>query len=253
MELNCTKVSFRYGRRHALDEVSMTLRPGVTGLLGPNGAGKSTLLSILATLRKPSEGSVCLDGRSLHGDHQEDLRSSIGFLPQRFDLMGWSSAVRNVSYAAWAQGVERDECHRAAISALGAVDLVEQANRRVGSLSGGQQQRVGIACAIAHRPDIVLLDEPTAGLDPAQRVQIRSYLAKIAESAIVLLSTHIVEDLALMASDLVVIEGGRLTFTGSVDTLIEAGERNTITGMSALESGYMGLLSTAQSTTEARR
>lgn len=244
MELRCDNVSYRYGRHHALDGVNVTFRTGMTGILGPNGAGKSTFLGILATVLKPKEGgSVTLDGRSLHGGERDELRRQIGFLPQRFDLMRWSSVRRNVAYAAWCQGVPRDECDVAAQAAIATVDLSSVVDRRVSALSGGQQQRVGIACAIAHEPTVVLLDEPTAGLDPAQRVQIRSYLARIAESAIVVLSTHIVEDLAQLASEVVVLEAGRTVYTGSVHSLSQLGSSTPTQGRSELEAGYVNVLS----------
>ncbi len=243
MELRCEDITFQYrGRPPVLNNINVAITPGVTGLLGPNGAGKSTLFSILATLRNPTSGVVTLDGRSMHGPDQDELRRSIGFLPQRFDLLRWSTAQRNVAYAAWAQGVPRDECDAAAVLALELVDLADLADRRTGSLSGGQQQRVGIACAIAHQPRLVLLDEPTAGLDPAQRVQIRHHLAAIAEHAIVLLSTHIVEDLALMATQVVAINGGSVVFDSSVDALKSLGQSHATDGLSALESGYVELL-----------
>ena len=243
MELRCEDITFRYrGRPPVLNNISFAITPGVTGLLGPNGAGKSTLFSILATLRTPTAGAVTLDSRSMHGPDQDELRRSIGFLPQRFDLMRGSTAQRNVAYAAWAQGVPRHECNDAALRALELVDLADLADRRTGSLSGGQQQRVGIACAIAHQPRLVLLDEPTAGLDPAQRVQIRQHLATIAENAIVLLSTHIVEDLALMATQVVTINGGSVVFDDSVNALKSLGQPLATEGLSALEAGYVELL-----------
>ena len=243
MELRCEDITYRYrGRPTVLNSITMSIEPGVTGLLGPNGAGKSTLFSILATLRTSTAGTVTLDGRSMHGQDRDEIRRSIGFLPQRFDLMRWSSAQRNVAYAAWAQGVPRHECDDAAIRALELVDLADKAGDRTGSLSGGQQQRVGIACAIAHQPRLVLLDEPTAGLDPAQRVQIRHHLATIAEHAIVLLSTHIVEDLALMATKVVVIDNGSVAFDGTVAQLQQLGQLHANDGLSALEAGYVQLL-----------
>lgn len=171
------------------------------------------------------------------------MRKTIGFLPQRFDLMRWSSVERNVSYAAWAQGVDRSECVDRAHEALEIVDLVDASGKRVASLSGGQRQRVGIACAIAHRPTLVLLDEPTAGLDPAQRVQIRSYLAAIAESSIVVISTHIVEDLAHMSAKAVVLSKGRLVFAGTVEEILAIGTQQPLGGMSLLEAGYTSILS----------
>lgn len=147
-----------------------------------------------------------------------------------------------MQYAAWAQGVAPSQCESAARHALATVDLTDQLDRRAGALSGGQQQRLGIACAIAHSPSLLLLDEPTAGLDPAQRVQIRSHLASFARSATVIVSTHIVEDLALMASNVVVMEAGEVRFTGTVDDLATAGRRDPIEGLSDVEAGYIGLL-----------
>ncbi len=243
MELRCDDINYRYrGRPPVLENINMSIQSGVTGLLGPNGAGKSTLFSILATLRTPTAGTATLDGRSMHGPDRDAIRRSIGFLPQRFDLMRWSSAQRNVAYAAWAQGVPRHECDDAAIRALELVDLADKAGDRTWSLSGAQQQRVGIACAIAHQPRLVLLDEPTAGLDPAQRVQIRQHLAVIAERAIVLLSTHIVEDLALMATKVIAIDNGAVAFDGTVQRLQQLGHPHANDGLSALEAGYVRLL-----------
>lgn len=248
MELICENVGYRYGSHIALSDINVEFESGVTGLLGPNGAGKSTLLSILATLRRPSHGVVTLSGRPLHRQGDK-LRRSIGYLPQRFDLMRWSTSLRNVAYAAWAQGISRSDCVKAAAAALEVVDLAKYASRRVSALSGGQQQRLGIACAIAHCPSVVLLDEPTVGLDPAQRVQIRNYLARIGESAIVVLSTHIVEDLALLASNVVVLDDSRVAFSGSVASMSNAAVDTTavLSGMSHLESAYVALLSQPKS------
>lgn len=238
MRVECRDVSFRYRRREALSGVSLGLDVGVTGLLGPNGAGKTTLLSLLAAIRRPTSGDILMNGVSVRATDASRNRHSIGYLPQRFDLMRWATVHRNVSYAAWAQGVDRSNCDEAARSALDLVDLGDLAGRRVATLSGGQRQRVGIACAVAHEPQLVLLDEPTAGLDPSQRVQIRSHLAEIAASATVVVSTHIVQDLAHIASQVVVLSDGHVAFSGNITQLQHVGIDTPRAGMSDLESGY---------------
>lgn len=243
MTLHCSDLSFRYGRGTvALDGLSASFECGVSGLLGPNGAGKSTLLSILATLRQPMSGTVTFDGVDLLDGDVQSVRRRIGYLPQSFDLMRYSTVERNVAYAAWCHGVDRATCYDRARDAIELVDLAKLRLRRVAHLSGGQRQRVGIACAIAHQPSLVLLDEPTAGLDPAQRTQMRSHIVAIAQTSVVVLSTHIVEDLAHMASSVVAIDQGRAVFTGAIEEIAALGEASPRTGLSVLESGYLGLL-----------
>ena len=219
-ELELESVSFSYGKRVALRDITLSLPIGVTGLLGPNGAGKSTLLSIAATTLAPQAGAVRVAGRdTADRDGRAAARQKIGFLPQRFDLMSWSSGARNVSYAAWAQGVDPELCEEKARRALELVDLHQLADRRVRTLSGGQRQRLGIACALAHDPDVLLLDEPTVGLDPVQRSELRSHLAVVGSEKVVLLSTHLVDDLARIADRIVVISTGTIVFNGTLDEL----------------------------------
>ncbi|RKS06902.1 ABC-2 type transport system ATP-binding protein [Nocardiopsis sp. Huas11] len=213
------------GRRGVLDGLTWTIEPGVTGLLGPNGAGKSTLLSLIVTLL-PVRG-----GRLLIGEHdlstavgRSRARRELGFVPQRFSLAGELTVADTVAYAAWAHGLDRRECGRAALRALESVDLAGLADRRTRTLSGGQRQRVGIAAALAHDPRVLILDEPTAGLDPGQRLRVREVVAGLSEDRTVLVSTHLIEDVAHLCSRVGVLAGGRIEFHGTfpeLESLIE--------------------------------
>ncbi|MDR2564741.1 MAG: ATP-binding cassette domain-containing protein [Bifidobacteriaceae bacterium] len=211
-------VSFAYGKRKVFSDLSLRLSGGVTGLLGPNGAGKTTLLNLLATVQKPAAGQIVVAGHdTATAEGLKAARKALGFLPQRFEVMGMSSAADNVAYAAWAHGVPESGCAAAAADALAVVGLADRAKDRARALSGGMRQRLGIACAIAHRPAVLLLDEPTVGLDPDQRVATRRYLESVARTAPVLMSTHMVDDLAMIASNVAVLAGGRIRFSGTLD------------------------------------
>lgn len=216
MQLTVDDVGYRYGRQDALVNVGFEISEGVLGLLGPNGAGKSTLLSILATERRPTSGQLMLDDYSYLAADVSPIRQRVGYLPQRFDVMRTSSLERNVAYAAWARGVPRPDCLAAARRALVLVDLADRAGMRASKLSGGQRQRLGIACAVVHEPRLVVLDEPSVGLDPEQRAAFRTYLHRLAETSIVVVSTHLVDDLASVASYIAVLHQGTLRYCGSI-------------------------------------
>jgi len=237
--LECRDVSFAYGSRLVLDGFSFQAGRGIIGLLGPNGAGKSTLLNVLATVRRPRSGTVLYDGVASERAQLNRVRRRLGFLPQRFDLMSGSTCQANVAYAAWCHGVDAARCDRAAADALAMVNLSARADARVGTLSGGQRQRVGVACAIAHSPDIVLLDEPTVGLDPAQRIDLRNHLSAIAETACVVVSTHLVEDLVAMTADVIVINRGRKVFQGGLGEMVPA---RAVLDTAAVEAAYLSLV-----------
>jgi ABC-2 type transport system ATP-binding protein len=229
-----------------LRELSLRLDSGVTGLLGPNGAGKTTLLNILATASRPERGKVVVAGHDT-GTVAGRLaaRRLLGFLPQEFELMGSERVAWNVQYAAWAHGVVESACAAAAARALGVVGLTDRANNRARTLSGGMRQRLGIACAIAHRPAVLLLDEPTAGLDPDQRVRMRSYLESVAGETTVLVSTHLVEDLAMIASRVAVLIDGRIGFVGSLEDFEAVGRESGGAAdrfASPLEASYRALV-----------
>jgi len=238
----CDGLTFGYRRTAVLDGVSLRLQTGITGLLGPNGAGKSTLMDIIATQRVPWAGSISIAGHPVETDQQiRWARQRLGYLPQRFDLMAASSCRYNVAYAAWCRGVAPKDCWAAADQALAVVNLGERAADKVGALSGGQKQRLGIACAIAHQPAVLLLDEPTVGLDPAQRIEMRHYLSVIAAQTCVLLSTHIVDDLSLLSAQVIVLDKGAIRFTGSVSDF-QARATATADGVGTLESAYLAVL-----------
>ncbi|MCL1899561.1 MAG: ATP-binding cassette domain-containing protein [Promicromonosporaceae bacterium] len=232
--LSVRNLTVGYGRQEVLHGVSLRMAPGVHGLLGPNGAGKSTLFAALVGLMKPRGGSVTFEGPATDG------APSIGYLPQRFDLIGSLSALEHVEFAAWTNGVEAAACTAAARVALAAVDLDDRAGVKAKRLSGGQRQRLGIACALAHDPAVVLLDEPSVGLDPMQRTQLRHNLDALGESRIVLVSTHLVEDLAQLADSVFVMLDGRIAFDGTVEEL-SALVPMPSSRLSPLEAGYRAI------------
>lgn len=236
----CEDLSYSYGRRVALRDFTATIGVGLTGILGPNGAGKSTLMSIVATLRRPQKGLVTIN--DIPVENWEQARRSLGYLPQRFDLMGTATVRENLEYAAWARGVAPRGCARAAALAAERTGLGNHLSARVRRLSGGFRQRVGLACAIVHEPKVLLLDEPTVGIDPVQRVDLRTLIADLAREAAVVTTTHVIEDVALVGSHVIVINEGRKRFDGSVPDLERAGVGRQQPGMSAIESGYYAVV-----------
>jgi ABC-2 type transport system ATP-binding protein len=231
-------VSHRYGKCQALSGVSVSLPVGVTGLLGPNGAGKSTLMKILATAIGLQTGRVSFGEQKLGVGRLDVVRRLIGYLPQRFELMEWASVRRNVTYAGWAHGLDGAGLDAAVDTVLGLVDLSDRGDARARSLSGGMRQRLGLACALVHRPKVAVLDEPTVGLDPVQRSGLRKSIAELGEGSAVLVSTHLVEDLAGVAEQVIVINEGRVRFSGSVEQLRQLGEAGGSQHSSVLEAGY---------------
>lgn len=237
-------VTFRYGRRVALPGLDLTINAGITGLLGPNGAGKSTLLSLLATRRAAGSGRMTVlgeDAGTVRG--RTAIRSRIGFLAQRYPLVGSMRVVDTIAYAAWAQGVARSQAYLAADDAIARFDLGNLCARRVRGLSGGQRQRVGLAASMAHKPDLVILDEPSAGLDPEVRMAIRRTLREVAVTSSILLSTHLVDDVLAICDSIVVLDGGRVLFQGEPATLSRSVEdAQSDSPGSPLEQGYEAIL-----------
>ena len=222
--VECRNLGFRYGRRDVFSDVSFTLMSGVVGLLGANGAGKTTLLTILATLRMPKSGQALLLGEDVTSvTGRERIRRSLGYLPQTVEVMGSSTVFDNVAYAAWAHGVDSSEVGYAVERALEAVGLMDVATLRARKLSGGQRRRLGIACAIAHQPRVLLLDEPTAGVDPLQRVRLHQLMTLIGKKSTVVVSTHLADEAARVADYLLIMRDGGLAFAGSPQMLSECG------------------------------
>jgi len=221
MQLVLESLGKRYpGRGWALSEFTLTLEPGVTGLLGPNGAGKSTLMRILATVTRPSAGRVLWNGRDLARD-PDTLRETLGYLPQDFGVYPQLSALEFMDYIAAAKGLEPRAARRRTLELLALVHLSEAAHRPLGGFSGGMRQRVGIAQALLNDPRVLIVDEPTAGLDPEERVRFRNLLGELSGDRIVLLSTHIVSDVEATATRIVVMGMGRLIADASPEALLE--------------------------------
>lgn len=234
----------RFGRVVACDDLNMHLSGGVVGLLGPNGAGKTSVLSMLSGDLRPDSGSVLIDGHDVAtAQGRRGVRGTVGYLPQRFDLAGGMRVVDVVRYAAWCNGVVRTHLDGAASDAMELVSLSDRAGSHVRVLSGGQRQRLGLAASVAHRPRLVLLDEPTAGYDPEQRRQFRQAVSAMASRATVVLATHLLEDIRHTANRLLVFDRGRVAFDGSAAALAQLGiSDRDATAESDLESGYRAAL-----------
>jgi ABC-type multidrug transport system ATPase subunit len=208
------------GRGWALSEFTLTLTPGVAGLLGPNGAGKSTLMRILATVAAPSAGRVRWNGTDLA--HKPDsLREVLGYLPQDFGVYPQLTALEFLDYIAAAKGLDAKSARQRIEQLLELVNLTDARDRALGGFSGGMRQRVGIAQALLNDPRVLIVDEPTAGLDPEERVRFRNLLGDLAGERIVLLSTHIVSDVEATASRIVMMGQGRLLADATPEALLD--------------------------------
>ena len=240
-----------YGRRDVIRGVDLDLGSGIHGLLGPNGAGKTTLLTTLATVAPPRAGRLTVMGRPVtSGARAREARAHIGFLPQGFAFSPRFTVREFVEYVAWTKVMPRRSVDAAVDDALHRTDLRAQRDTRLGALSGGMLQRAGIAQALVNDPAVLVLDEPTAGLDPEQRFAFRTLLTTLTDKTVVL-STHLVEDVAATCDRVLVLDDGRITFDGSVADLAMVGGAGTgSTGQqsSALEQGYLRTIATASGT-----
>jgi len=223
MTVRLTGVGKKYGRTHALRDVDLVLEPGVTGLLGPNGAGKTTLLRILATVLPPSDGRVrVLDLDPADPQQRTEVRRRLGYLPQELGFPSGFTAFAFVDYlAVLKEWTDADARHDEVRRVLGLVGLADRAAKKVKSLSGGQRRRLALAQALIGAPALMLLDEPTTGLDPEQRASLRGVLAEAARTSTVLLSTHQTEDVAALCERVVVLDAGRVCFNGTVRELLQ--------------------------------
>lgn len=224
MQLVLQQVSKLYGGGvRALNNFEMALRPGVLGLLGPNGAGKSTLMRILATITKPTAGRVLWNDTDI-AVSPDTLRNVLGYLPQDFGVYPHLSALEFLEYLAAVKGLDHRSAAKRIAQLLELVNLTEVAKRPLGGYSGGMKQRVGIAQALLNDPDLLIVDEPTAGLDPEERVRFRNLLSELAGERIVILSTHIVSDVEAVATSIALIAHGNLVAHGSPEQLLTAVE-----------------------------
>lgn len=208
-----------YGKKQALSEINLTIPQGMFGLLGPNGAGKTTLMKVLATLLEKTGGEVKICGVPVENSRQ--VRSMTGYLPQDFSMYGNMSAYEALDYLAVLSGMSKRERKERVPQMLEKVNLLEKRRTKVKSMSGGMKRRLGIAQAIIHDPKVIIVDEPTAGLDPEERVRFRNLLCEIAKDRIVLLSTHIVGDIEATCENIAVLNQGKICFDGRVAELLE--------------------------------
>ena len=221
MKLDIEDVSKQYRRGVlALRSFSLELKPGVLGLLGPNGAGKTTLMSILATITKASKGRVQWDGVDI-AKKPDALRSVLGYLPQDFGVYPNLNAVEFLEYLAAVKGLDAVSSKRRIEELLDLVNLTDARKRPLGGFSGGMKQREGIAQALLNDPQLLIVDEPTAGLDPEERVRFRNLLSELSGERIVILSTHIVSDVEATATDIALIEKGSLVAHATPEALLQ--------------------------------
>lgn len=209
MELVIDRLSKRYGQHWALHELSLRCEPGMLGLVGPNGAGKTTLMRMVATLLEPSEGAIRWNGQDVVADG-EALRIVLGYLPQDFGIYPEFTGRQFLRYLAAMKGLPSSLIKPRVDQVLEIVHLEQEADRRLPAYSGGMKQRIGIAQALLNDPELLIVDEPTAGLDPAERVRFRTLLSSLTSNRIVLLSTHIISDVEAVAGRLVVLQSGRV-------------------------------------------
>jgi len=219
MELTLDRLTKQFGARIAVDRVTTTLTPGVTGLLGANGAGKTTLMRMVCDVLKPTGGQVLLDGRDMN-EMGDEYRSLLGYLPQDFGYYPDFTAIDFMRYMATLKGFDNREGRDRSIRLLEEVGLAEDARRKIKTYSGGMKQRLGIAQAMINDPAILVLDEPTAGLDPKERVHFRNLIAGFAKDKIVILSTHIVSDVEFIANRILVMRQGSFVMDGSLEQLV---------------------------------
>ena len=220
MQLSVENLNKKYGGGvHALRDVSISLKPGVLGLLGPNGAGKSTLMRILATITRPTTGRVLWNNADIARD-ADALRNVLGYLPQDFGVYPNLNAIEFLEYLAAVKGIGAAAARKRIGELLELVNLSDLAKRPLGGYSGGMRQRVGIAQALLNDPQLLIVDEPTAGLDPEERVRFRNLLSELSGERIVILSTHIVSDIEAVASSIAILAQGQLLAHGSPEELL---------------------------------
>lgn len=234
-ELKIENLSKHYGNKNALNDISLTLTDGIYGLLGPNGAGKSTLMNII-TQNIPFDkgGSIKWNGENTI-KMGADFRSLIGFMPQQQELYPTFTAERFVGYLAALKGIPSKEIASEVSRVLSLVELSDCANKKIGGFSGGMKQRVLIAQALLGEPKLLILDEPTAGLDPKQRVIVRRLISSLSKDKIIIVSTHIVSDIESIADKVIMIKSGEIIENGTVNELCTKTEKDGGT----LEDLYM--------------
>lgn len=219
LALNCISKTYKKGSVKALDNFSVTLTPGVYGLLGPNGAGKSTLMNIITDNLNADSGDVLYDGENIK-KLGKNYRSVLGYMPQQQGLYDDFTLNRFLWYMAALKGLKKKEAKKKISQLLETVNLTDAAHKKLGAFSGGMKQRALIAQALLNEPKILILDEPTAGLDPKERIRIRNFISEIAEDKIVLISTHVVSDIEFIAKEIILLKQGKLVSHDTCQNLV---------------------------------
>ena len=220
MELCIDRLTKQYGHKLAVDRVDLELHRGVYGLLGANGAGKTTLMRMLCGILTPTSGEIRWGGREI-GSLGEEYRSLLGYLPQDFGYYPEFTAEKFLLYLAALKGIGKVQAGQKMLELLDLVGLSEERKHKIRTFSGGMKQRLGIAQALLNDPEILILDEPTAGLDPKERVRFRNLISACARDRIVLLSTHIVSDVEYIAGEILIMKEGRLIHRGAPDAITD--------------------------------
>ena len=218
MQIEINHLNQYYGKKQVLYDINLSISTGMFGLLGRNGAGKTTLLKTLVTLLPTNEGEIRMNGIDIHD--QKKIRSIIGFLPQEFSMYGNMTAYQALDYLAVLSELDKRTRQTRINALLEQVNLTIHKNVKVKAMSGGMKRRLGIAQALLNDPKILVVDEPTAGLDPEERLRFRNLLAEVSENKIVLLSTHIAGDIEAAAENVAILEQGRIIFSDSIEQLL---------------------------------
>ena len=208
-----------YGRKQALYDINLTINQGMFGLLGRNGAGKTTLMKTLATLHQKRNGSITVCGIPI--EHAKDIRGITGYLPQDFSMYPSMTVEESLEYLGVLSGMNKELREKRIALLLKRVNLTEHKHKKVKALSGGMKRRLGIAQALLHEPKVLIVDEPTAGLDPEERIRFRNLLCEVAEERIVILSTHIVGDIEATCEDIAIMNNGHILWKGTVSQLLD--------------------------------
>ncbi len=225
MELELKNVSKEFSGVHAVNHVSFSMKKGVYGLLGVNGAGKTTLMRMLCTLIRPTGGEILWDGKNIL-ELGADYRNVLGYLPQDFGYYPDLSIDDYMMYIASIKGIRQGAARKRTKQLLHQVGLAKYEKRKMKTLSGGMARRVGIAQAMLNNPKILVLDEPTAGLDPNERIRFRNLISELSEDRLVLLSTHIVSDVEFIANQIMLMKNGRFFYTGTTEDLVSSMEES---------------------------
>lgn len=216
MELCITNVTKQFKEKVAVNDVTLTLKPGVIGLLGANGAGKTTLMKTVCGVLKPTAGTITYNGLD---SSEAAYRDRLGYLPQDFSYYPNFTAKQYLTFMAALKGLDSEEAKKRIPALLKTVNLEDVQNKKIKTFSGGMKQRLGIAQAVLNNPSILVLDEPTAGLDPKERVRFRNLIAELGKDSIVILSTHIVSDVEQIADRILMYRDGSVVFDGTVADL----------------------------------